>query len=437
MISPFIRRIRPFVLGTLALCGASSALAATEIRFWHAMNGSAAAELERIVERFNASQQEYKVVATFKGSYDETLAASFGAKNGSGPHITQVSDTGTADLVTQKKIVPLWQVLAESGQQASAKLLGPVAGYYSDAQGKLLALPFNTTTPVLYYNRDAFRKAKLDPSKPPKTWYEMPTTLGALVESGASCALTTTQPAWVLLENMAAWHNQEFATHHNGMDGGAARLSFNGRLMVRWISMLSSWNKAGYFTYSGRGNEAEARFASGECAVLTASSASYAELRKHAKFDFAVAQFPYYDDFGGAPHHTLVGGAGLWTVAGKPKADYRGVGKFLAYLAQPEVQAEWHQKTGYVPLTNAAYELTRKQGFYKNNPGHEIAVRQLLGKAPTRASAGIRLGEFRQIRSIIDEEMESVWGGTKTPLDALNNAVSRGNLVLAKLPRQQ
>jgi sn-glycerol 3-phosphate transport system substrate-binding protein len=261
--------------------------------------------------------------------------------------------------------------------------------------------------------------------------------MGELRESGVHCPLTTAWPSWVLLENMSAWHNQEFATQNNGMDGSHPRLAFNTRLMVRWISMLSSWMKAGYFVYAGRGNEAEAKFVSGECAMLTSSSASYADLRESAKFDFGVAQLPYYDDINGAPQNTLIGGAGLWVMAGKPKAEYRGVAKFLAWVARPEVQAEWHQKTGYVPLTTAAYELTRKQGFYKSNPGHEIAVQQLLLKNPTRDSKGIRLGEFPAIRGIIDEEMELVWGGKKTPLDALNNAVSRGNTVLDRFAKAQ
>jgi sn-glycerol 3-phosphate transport system substrate-binding protein len=417
------------------LCAASIADAAQDVRLWHAMSGIPGAELEKLAAQFNASQSEYRVLPVNKGSPEETLAAALAArKEASGPHIVQVNEVGTGDMLAAKDVVrPVWQVMTESGQPLETKYLPAVAGYFSDAKGRLLALPFNTATPVLYYNRDAFKRAKLDPSKPPKTWYEMPATLGALAESGSACPFTTAWPSWVLLENTSAWHNQEYATHHNGMDGPGARLSFNSRLMVRWISMLSSWKKSGYFEYSGRGGEGEARFASGECALLTSSSASYGELREHAKFDLAVAQFPYYDDFGGAPHNTLGGGAGLWVMGGKPKAEYKGVAKFLAFLAKPEVQAEWLQKAGYVPFTMAGYELARKQGFYAKYPGYEIAVHQLLAKQPTRDTQGIRLVHFGNIRGIIDEEMESVWGGKKSPLDALNAAVARGNAVLEKL----
>jgi sn-glycerol 3-phosphate transport system substrate-binding protein len=430
--------LKNVLFAAVLLCAAPifgpEARAAHEIQLWHAMSGSSAEELDKLAAQFNASQSEYRVVPTYKGSYEETLAAALAAhKKGGGPDLVQVYDAGTADLMASKDAIrPLWQVMAEAGHPVEPKYLSGVAGYYSDEKGRLLALPLSTATPVLYYNRDAFKKANLDPSKPPKTWYEMPATLGALREAGMACPFTTAFPSWVLLENMSVWHNQEFATHHNGMDGHGARLAFNGRLMMRWISMLSSWMKSGLFEYSGRGGEGEARFASGECAILTSTSSSYAELREHAKFDLGVAQLPYYDDFGGAPHNTLAGGAGLWVMGGKSKADYHGVAKFLGFIAKPDVEAEWAQKTGFVPVTMAAYELSRKQGFYAKYPVYEIAVHQLIFKPPTGDTRGIRLLHLRNIRTIIDEELEAVWGGKKTPMEALNAAVSRGNAVLAR-----
>jgi sn-glycerol 3-phosphate transport system substrate-binding protein len=166
--------------------------------------------------------------------------------------------------------------------------------------------------------------------------------------------------------------------------------------------------------------------------MLTAASSSSAEMRSAAKFDFGVAQLPYYDDVKGAPHHSLIGGGGLWVMAGKKSTEYRGVAKFLAYLEQPKVQAEWHQKTGYIPVTRAAYDLTKEQGYYDVHPGQSIAIRQLLLNAPTRESRGIRIGEFAKIREIIDEELESVWEGKKPPKLALDLAAERGNQLLRK-----
>ena len=426
------------------LCAAGLAYpAAIEIRLWHDVSGAPAVDLDRLIARYNASQKEFRVVSYFQGPYDDVMADDIKIRRGTrrSPHIVQVQDGATADMMRSGFARPLWQLAQESRpkrrqqspQNADAKYLPAVAAYFSDAEGRLLALPFTAATPVLYYNRDAFRQAQLDPELPPKTWYEAAKTLGVLVESGQSCGLTTAWQSWVLVENMSAWHNQRFATQGNGMASAAgasdARLTFNTRLMVRWISMLSSWNKAGYFTYSGRKDEAEARFASGECAMLTSSSAAYIRLRKRAGFDLGVAQLPYYDDFDDAPQNTLVGGSALWVLAGASAAQYRGVASFFAYLSRAQVQVEWQERTGGVPLTTAAYELMRKQGFYRSHPEQEVAVRQLLAQ-PTGDSGGIRLGGLRFIRGIIDEELESVWNDKKTPLDALNAAVLRGNLLL-------
>jgi sn-glycerol 3-phosphate transport system substrate-binding protein len=214
------------------------------------------------------------------------------------------------------------------------------------------------------------------------------------------------------------------------MAGADPRLSFNGQLMVRWVAMLASWQKSGYFTYAGRGHEAEARFASGECALLVSDSSSYDALRGRAAFGVAVAPLPYFDDFRAAPQNTLAGGAGLWVMAGRPKAEYAGVARFFAFLSRPDVQAEWHQRAGYVPLTQAAYELSRAQGYYAAHPGQEVAVRQLLVKSPTRDTRGIRIAALPHVRDIFNEELEQVWSGRKTTLEALNAAVARGNALL-------
>ncbi len=421
------------VVGFVLLCAAGLAAAAEEIRLWHGMSGALGAELDRLVGRYNASQKDYRVVSFFQGPYDEVMADDIEVRKGTrhAPHIVQVNETGIADILRSGKARPLWQLMQQSGRPLEATYFAAVSGALSDAEGRLLALPFTAATPVLYYNRDAFRKAGLDPARVPYTWYEMPDTLAALVEAGQACALTTAWQSWVLVENMSAWHNQRFATQANGLTAAEARprLAFNTRLMVRWISTLASWHKAGYFTYSGRRDEAEARFASGECAMLTSSSAAYAELRRKTRFDLGVAQLPYYDDFEDAPQNTLVGGSALWALAGSSPAAYRGIASFFAWLSRPDVQTEWHQRTGDVPLTTTADELTRKQGFHRRNPAHEIAVRQLLSR-PTEDSAGIRLDGLRRIRGIIDEELESVWSGGKAPLDALNAAVQRGNLLL-------
>lgn len=422
------------LVGAIALCSAWPAFSAQEeVRFWHSMSGALGEQLDALVARFNASQSEVRVEAIYKGDYETVLREVLAAKGGpDSPQIAQVYDAGTAAMMTRPGAIrPVWQVLAEAGEPVRAEAYLPaVASYFSDASGRLLALPFNTSTPVLYYNKAHFRRAGLDPDKPPRTWYEMPAALGELRESGSACPYISAWPSWVHLENMSAWHNQEFATRSNGLDGADAKLAFNTQLMIRHVSMLSSWAKSRYYVYGGRGDEAERRFQRGECSVLTSSSASYAALAAQPDLEFGVAPLPYYDDFNGAPYNTLIGGAGLWVMGGVPAAQHRAVARFLAYLMKPEVQAEWHQKTGYIPVTRAAYELSKKQGFYEKNPALETAIRTLTSRPLARETRGIRLGSFDRIRNVIDEELEQVWEGRKTPKDALDTAVSRGNALL-------
>ena len=419
-------RIAVLILASLAVpCGAA------EIRVWHSMDGALGAEFERLVARFNASQKQHRVVPIYKGAYDEAVVEAVTARASKSfaaraPHIVQASELAGAFLLEHKDVPrPLWQVMAQARARVPAEPALAAPEELIDADGRLLALPIGRATPVLYYNREAFYFAKLDPAKPPVTWYDMVPALAALIDAGSPCALTLASPASSLLENMAAWHNQPFATD---------RLMFNNRLAVRWVSTLSTWRKSGYFTYYARPGEAEARFLAGECAVLAASSAHHDELRSRTAFDVGIAQFPYYDDFEGAPLHTLPSGSALWVMAGRPRGDYAGVAAFLAFFARPEVQAEWHQRTGLVPLTAGAYELTRKAGFYQVQPGREIAVRQLMVQG-TPNWKSLRLAQFPRLGTIIDEELESTWQGRKSPIDALNHAVERGNAFLERSAR--
>jgi len=287
---------------------------------------------------------------------------------------------------------------------------------------------------VFFYNKDMFEKAGLDPNKPPKTWEEVVLDAAKLKASGQSCAFTTGWQSWVQLETFSAWHNVEFASKNNGFGGLDARLKFNSPLHVRHIQNLANWAKQGFFTYAGRKSEPEATFYSGQCGMLTSSSAAYGNIAKNAKFKFGVSTLPYYPDVKGAPQNTIIGGASLWVMNGKSKAEYKGVAKFFKFLSKPEVQAKWHQETGYLPITKAAYELTKESGFYQSHPGTDVSVQQMIVKT-TDKSRGIRLGNFLQIRNVIDEELENVWNGKKTAKQALDDAVARGDQLLERFQR--
>jgi len=414
------------------------ALAVTEVQWWHAFTGRLGDILTKQVEDFNASQSDYKVVAVYKGNYSETLNAGIAAfRAGQQPHILQVLEVGTATMMAAKgAIKPVYEVMAEAGESFDPDAyLSTVTGYYTDPDGKMLSMPYNSSTPVLYYNKDAFKKAGLDPSAPPKTWQEFGKTLDALKASGADCPFTTAWQSWVHLENMSAWHDVSFATKANGFEGTDTTLAFNGPTQVKHIQQLGDWAKEGKFIYSGRRNEGGARFRSGECAMFTESSAGYAGVKAEAEFDFGVTNLPYWEGTAGAPRNTIIGGASLWVLSGHSPEEYKGVAKFFSFLSSAQVQADWHQQTGYLPITTAAYKLTKEQGFYGKNPGTETALIQMTSMAPSANSKGLRLGSFDQIRGVIDEELEEVWAGKKSAQQALDSAVERGNVLLRRFER--
>ena len=416
---------------------AASAQAVTEISWWHSMTGALGDRVAALADQFNQSQSDYKVNAVFKGSYDEAMAAAIAAyRAGNAPNILQVFEVGTATMMYSKgAIKPVSEVMKTAGEKFDPGVYIPaVAGYYTSPKGEMVSLPFNSSTTVFYYNKDMFEKAGMDPDVAPKTWPEVVAAAAKLKAGGAACGYTTGWQSWVQLESFSAWHNVEFASKNNGFGGLDARLKFNSPLHVRHINNLANWAKQGYFTYAGRKNEPEAKFYSGECGMLTSSSAAYANIKKNAKFKFAVSTLPYYNDVPGAPQNTIIGGASLWAMGGKKNDEYKGVAKFFKFLSQPEVQAKWHQETGYLPITKAAYELTRKSGFYEKNPGTDVSVQQMIVKT-TDKSRGIRLGNFAQIRTVIDEELENVWAGKKTAKEALDNAVRRGDDLLVRFQK--
>jgi sn-glycerol 3-phosphate transport system substrate-binding protein len=336
-------------------------------------------------------------------------------------------------MAAGKAIKPVYQMMAEAKEPFDPKNYHPaVAGYYTDRKGNMLSMPFNSSTPVFYVNKDAFKKAGLDPEKAPKTWKEFAVAAAKLKASGQQCVYSTGWPAWVHVENFSAWHNLPIGTQENGIGGFNTEFKVNSPQHVAHIEMLADFVKKGWMTYSGRRNEAEARFFSGECAMVTSSSAAQANIRRNAKFEFSVNFLPYNDEIKGAPQNSIIGGASLWVFAGKKPEEYKGITKFFSYLSRPEVQAKWHQETGYVPITNAAYDMTKKSGFYEKNPGTDVANRQLGNKPPTPNSKGLRFGNYVQGREVIEEEMEAVFAGKKPAKQAMDDAVKRGNEILRK-----
>ncbi|EGJ10064.1 sn-glycerol-3-phosphate ABC transporter substrate-binding protein UgpB [Rubrivivax benzoatilyticus] len=422
---------------TVAALFAVPAQAQVEIQWWHSMGGALGEWVNDLAKDFNAQQKDYKIVPVFKGTYDESMTAAIAAfRAGNAPHILQVFEVGTATMMASKGAVkPVAQLMTEAGVKFDpTRYISAVAGYYTAPNGQMMSLPFNSSTTVFHYNKDAFKAAGLDPNKPPTTWPEVALAAAKLKASGHKCPFTTSWVSWTQLESFSAWHNVEYATKRNGFGGLDTRLAFTTPLHVRHIENLANMAKQGLFVYKGRGNAADATFVSGECAMMTGSSGLYGNVKRNAKFTGGIGALPYYPDVQGAPQNTVIGGASLWVMSGKKPAEYKGVAQFFQYISDPKVQAASHQRTGYLPITTAAYELTEKSGFYKENPGTDVAVTQMIRKV-TDKSRGVRLGNFVQIRTIVDEEMEQVWGGKKTAKEALEAAKKRGDEQLQRFEK--
>jgi len=421
----------------LAAMSALSAQAVTEVQWWHSMTAVNGEWVNDLAKGFNASQTDYKIVPTYKGSYDESMTAAVAAfRSGNAPAILQVFEVGTATMMASKgAIVPVAKVMKDAGQKFDPKAyISAVGGYYTAPNGEMLSMPFNSSTTVFYINKDAFKAAGLDTSKAPSSWPEVALAAAKLKASGHKCPLTIAWQGWTQLESFSAWHNVEFATKSNGLAGLDARMKINSPLHVRHIENLSNMAKQGLFVYKGRANVPEATFISGECAMITTSAGFYGNVKKNAKFAWSLAPLPYYPDVPGAPQNTVIGGASLWVMSGKKADEYKGVAQFFNYISSPQVQSESHKRTGYLPITTAAFELTEKSGFYQQNPGTDVAVNQMIRKV-TDKSRGIRLGNYVQIRTIEDEELEQVWGGKKTAKEALDSIVTRGNVLLERFEK--
>src|SRR5215470_1374111 len=322
-----------------------------ELQWWHAMTAVNADRVNKIAADFNASQEGYRIVPVFKGSYAETMNAGVAAyRAGNAPHIIQIFEVGTATMMAAKGAVKaVYQLMAEAGEPFDPNAYLPaVTAYYSTADGKMLSFPFNSSTAITYWNKDAFKKAELDPERAPATW---PDTLAAaqkLRAAGAACGLTAAWIGWTQIEQFSAWHNIPLATRANGLEGTDAALEINNPLLVRHIGSLAAAQKDRSFDYGGRTSEPEGKFVNGDCAMIHTSSAAFGLFKAGAKFDFGLAELPYYPEVEGAPQNSIIGGASLWVLGGKRPEEYKGVAAFFSFLSRTELQERLHEETGYL-----------------------------------------------------------------------------------------
>jgi sn-glycerol 3-phosphate transport system substrate-binding protein len=431
---------RTFLKGLLA--GAAATIAASaasaqqrvEVQFWHAMGGVLGERVDEIVKRFNDSQGKYTVVATNKGNYDEVIngtIAAYRAKKQ--PHLVQIYERGFMTMLLSDAIVPVQDLMTEKKKNVDwSDFIKPVASYFQH-KGKLMTMPFNSSSPILWYNRDHFEKAGF--KEPAPTWQEFEKQLYAIKEKGiAECGSSLANDYfWSLIENYSIVNDQPFGTKSNGYDGLDTEFVYNKTRVVGQVTRLRKWIDDGLMQIAGQGLNPEQLYTSGKCSTFFASTAAHGSVERNARINWSATYLPYEADL--TPRNSTIGGATIWVMKGHKGEEYDGVAAFFEFLASPELQLWWHKVTGYVPITNKAYELAKAEGYYKTSPTREIAILQLNRGTPTPNSQGFHFGNFTQTTFALRQEMEAVMANKKTPQQGLDDAVRRGNEILRQFEK--
>jgi sn-glycerol 3-phosphate transport system substrate-binding protein len=379
----------------------------------HQLDEISAERLEPFIENFNQRSKgvQVKIVRRAEGEAPKQLNL-------------VTSEEYARFLAAKASFKPLSQVMREAKISFDpARLSHEFRGSAIYAKGQLLALPVAFSTPVLYINKQAFRQAGLDPESPPRTWGDAQEAAGRLVASGSACPYTTSWPVWVMIDNISAWNNAPVAD-------AKGQPAFNGLLQIKHVAMMATWHKSRYFTYFGRRNEADQRFANGECGMLTSNSSLYATLPEDLKQHVGVSALPYHDDVSGAPRNTLAEGASLWVKAGLKPAETRAAAQFVNYVLGPEVQIELTLAGGFLPMTRVARAAAGSKLKQADLDGLQVACEELKCAGKGVAAPSLRISQIEPVRRIVEEELESVWAGRKPAKEALDVAVQRGKTAL-------
>lgn len=434
---------RRTLLGAAGALATVSARAAekTQITLWHAMGGTPGTEIAKLIDAFNASQDQVQATGLFKGVYKDLLTSVAAAwRAGQAPHIAQVFEVGTQTMMSSGPVIkPIWQLAQETGVRLDpGSYIPAVRSYYSLADGRLMSMPFNSSTCVVWYNKDVFEKAGLDPDTFPATWPEVVSLSRTLRDKNATqYPAITASVVWAHFEQFSAIHNIPYATEANGFQGLGAVLKINSAAHVANLQRLLDMNKENTFHYTGRDGSGDGAFLSGQSGMTFSSSALRGDLTRSARFRFAPAFLPYDPAVIKQPINSAIGGASLWalTAPQRKPAEYHAVAQFLRYLAEPAQDFEWSRATGYVPITHVGFDLAKQQGWFEQNRGTDLPIRQLTRGQVTDNSRGFHLGRMPEIRTIIEEECEKALAGHQGAQQALDTAVERGNKVLRDFER--
>lgn len=437
-----ILRRTSLALAFTALLGvAADAQAQSRIKFelWQGLTGDLGERVNDVCKRFNASQAEFEINCISQGSYDEAvqnLIAAFRAKKH--PTIVQVFDAGTADLMLSGAFYPAKKLMEDHGHKVDwARYFPGVADYYATSKGELYSFPFNSSTALLYWNKDGL--AKVGKTEAPKTWEEVESVSRDLKKAGFACPFAFEYDTWQIMEQFSAIHGEPIATRSNGYDGLDGELVFNKTRFVDYIKFLKRGYDEGIFALKVKetGATISEAFASADCQMTQMSVAFHGTLGKIGKpgMNWDVAMLPLYA--GTKRTNSLVGGASLWALSGKSADEYRGAAAFFAFIAKPETEEYFSTITGYIPVTIPGYDYMKSKGFYDKAPfkGREIALESLTASPVTPNSRGIRLGGFIQIRKETRDALQAIFANKMTVEAGLNQAVERGNAILRRFEK--
>lgn len=423
-----------WLAGLLSATVSGSVFAATEVTWWHAMGGQLGDTVNKIATDFNAAQTEYKITPVYKGSYTEALTAGIAAfRADESPNILQVFDAGAATIMNAPGVAqPVQDIMINSGYSFdSSSYLSGVRNFYADSNGKMIGMPFNSSTPVLYYNKDMLNEAGVTP---PKTYEEMEMVARKLKEKGHA-AFSQSHTPWIFFENFKSRHNQQLADKNNGFDGPATEIMYNTKNLRMHFSKMKEWSDKGYYKYYGKDWAAnQTPFERKDVAMWIGSSGSFGGLKERVDFKMGTTFLPYWKSINDKPGVTFIGGAALFALSGHDKEQDKGVAAFFNYLTSSEVQMYWHKTTGYVPVTNAAYDMTKKSGYYNDNPDAEVGVQQ-LSLPGGEWTKGYRLGFYPQIREVMYRETDNIFSGESTVQDSLEKINTEAQQLLKRFAR--
>lgn len=400
-----------------------------ELVFWHGMAGHLGDEVQLLADDFNRSQKEYFIKPVYKGHYVETLtsfAAAFRAHKP--PNMVQIFEVGTAMMLSPKGVIkPVKELMQEQGMALPEKdFIQSVREYYSE-QGQLMALPFNLSSPALYYNKDALAKVGYGESNFPNTWNNMELLAKKLKEAGYDCTYTTAYPGWVLFESYLAIHGLPI------LQDQPLRAVFNTPQLVHHFQRLKKWHTLHYFKYGGRVDDSTILFTSGVCPLFSQSSGAYNSLSSLVPFKLGVAAMPLDTDVSRVRHANVAGGAAIWAVGGQSQQQYRGIALFFAFLVKPETQLRWHEHTGYLPIgLKGVYASILKTSHH---PSLLIAKTDLEDNVVNRQNVFRPIGPQNQIRSVNDEVFEAMFAGIMNANEAVEESVNRANHILLRFAR--